>query len=106
VLIAVFAVFAIANVLNYLCLREKNKGPDFSLMFDKDQIDKLIDESTKYLQTYPNHMNALYFGAKGLIIKKRFSEAKKQLGKLSSIEPSLTEEYKDMVEYCIENEAS
>jgi len=110
IVIVLFAVFAIANVLNYLCLRKKNQAesdePKFSLMFDMDQIDELIEKSTKHLQIYPNHIDALYFGAKALIVKKQFSEAKKLLERLATLDPTISETIQDMLELCIKNEAS
>ena len=101
VVIGLFAVFVLTNVLVATTRRRKNtEEPRFGQMWDKDQLDKLIRESEEYLREYPNHQGALYFGAKALIVRKRYSEARRNLDKLSKIEPSLRSSYQDMIEEC------
>jgi hypothetical protein len=101
VVIGLFAVFVLTNVLVATTRRrEKTKEPRFGQMWDKDQLDELIRQSEQYLREYPNHQTALYFGAKALIVKKRFSEARKNLDKLSEIEPGLRSSYEELIEEC------
>ena len=108
VLIGLFGLFILLNVLCNRCKNrdKKQNEPTFSLMFDKDQLDELIEQSSKHLELYPNHSSALFFGAKALIVRKRFSEARKYLDRLSIIEPSLLDNYQDMIDDCKKHENS
>jgi cytochrome c-type biogenesis protein CcmH/NrfG len=102
VVIGLLGVFVLTNIYCYLATRQQRKSdePSFSSMWDKDQLDNLIQRSQEYLRKYPNHQSALYFGAKALIARRRFSEARINLEKLSEIEPSLRSSYQDMIDEC------
>jgi tetratricopeptide (TPR) repeat protein len=108
VLIGLFGLFILLNVLCNRCKNrdKKQNEPSFSLMFDKDQLDELIEQSSKHLELYPNHSSALFFGAKALIVRKQFTEAIKYLERLSTIEPSLLDSYQDMIDDCKKHENS
>jgi len=62
------------------------------------KLDDLIARSTDYLKEYPNNVNALYFGAKALVVRKQYKEAKERVDRLSEIEPSLKETVKEILE--------
>jgi cbb3-type cytochrome oxidase subunit 3 len=108
VLICLFALFILLNAIVYKCQNKNKKTdePNFSLMFDQDKIDDLIEKAGSHLQLYPNHTSALFFGAKALIVKQQFSEARKYLERLSVIEPSLLDRYQDMIDDCKKHENS
>jgi cytochrome c-type biogenesis protein CcmH/NrfG len=105
-LVSLFSLLILTNVICYLKRNESNKRdePAFSLMWDKDQLEELIEKARTYLQQYPNHQSALYFGAKALIVKQQFGEAAGYLERLSRIEPSLRDGYQDMIDECKRHE--
>jgi cytochrome c-type biogenesis protein CcmH/NrfG len=101
VVIGLLAVFVLTNL--YVATTRRRGKPDeprFGQMWDKNQLDELILKSEEHLREYPNHQSALYFGAKALIVRKRFSEAQRKLDKLLQIEPGLRSSYQDMIDEC------
>ena len=92
--ISLFLILIASNIVCYVLRKsEKNNDPQFDEMWNKGEIDKLIKESKKYLVKYPNHLGALYFGAKALLAKKEnLPVAKSYLKKLQNIEPGINDE--------------
>jgi len=69
---------------------ERRSGPKFTELWDRGQLDQLIEKSTAYLIEYPNHPGALCYGAKALVAKKEhLSEARARLTMLIELEPTL-----------------
>ena len=106
--IALFALLIATNVVCYFVRKnEKSIDPQFGEMWDKDQLDKLIKKSSEYLIEYPNHQNALYFGAKALVAKREnIPEAKRRLKKLLNNEPTLRESIQEIIDEIGSSESS
>lgn len=106
-LIGLFLVLVLTNVICYLTRQNTNSTEDerFREMWEKGQIDKLAEEAEQYLQKYPNNANALYFGARALILKRRFPTAKSWFRKLAEISPSLSETVSEEIQAIEELEA-
>jgi len=100
VVMALFVLVLIANFVCYFSKRRENSEDDeiFSLLWEKNQLDELVAKSEKYLQKYPNNKDALYFGAKALVVKKEYSRAKDRLDKLLQIEPGLRSSLQQMLQ--------
>ncbi len=100
---AVIALLAFLIVSTVVCnltrkREEKTESEKFPELWELGKLDDLIARSTDYLKEYPNNVNALYFGAKALVVRKQYKEAKERVGKLSEIEPSLKETVKEILE--------
>ena len=65
------------------------KRVDFSGMHERGEMDELILESGIALRKNPNNQDALYFGAKALQYKGKYSQAKEYIEKLIQVEPTL-----------------
>ena len=99
-MIALFIFVILTNVICYIVKSGEKRNDDkiFRLLWDKDELDKLIDESEAYLKNYPNNQNALFFGAKALIVRKEYTRAKSRLNTLLEIEPTLRETLEEMLD--------
>ena len=99
-MMALFIFVIITNIICYLAKRGEKRKDDaiFSLMWEKDELDQLVIKSEEYLRKYPNNLNALYFGAKALIVKKKYMKAKHRLKKLSEIEPAYKQVILEMLD--------
>ena len=99
-LIALFFLILATNIVCYFVRKGENSSdPDFSELWVKDQLDKLIRESREYLIKYPNSVDALYFGSKALVAKREgLPEAKMHLTKLLEIEPTLSKQIQEVID--------
>nr|BDD47817.1 hypothetical protein 4 [Gammaproteobacteria bacterium] len=106
--IALFALLIATNVVCYFVRKsEKDNQPKFGDMWDKDQLDVLIEKSSEYLIENPNHPGALYFGAKALIARnKNIEEARRRLTKLLHNEPTLKDSVQEILEELDSSESS
>lgn len=107
-LIGLFLALVLTNVVCYLTRRATPSSNDdrFREMWDRNQIDKLAKEAEQYLQQYPNNTNALYYGARAMVVKRRFPTAKAWLRKLSETNPSLSEMVEDEIQAIEDLEAT
>ncbi len=87
------------NVFCYFVRKSEEKNDlRFGEMWDKGELDRLINQSRDHLREYPNHQGALYFCAKALVAKREnLSEAKMYLTKLLEIEPTLSNQIQDIL---------
>jgi len=98
--IALLTVLVVSTVVCNLTRKreEKTESEKFPELWELGKLDDLIARSTDYLKEYPNNVNALYFGAKALVVRKQYNDAKERVSKLSEIEPSLKETVKEILE--------
>lgn len=106
-LIALLLIFVGGNLFCYLTRNktDSKEQPEFGEMWDKGEIDELLNESESFLKKYPNHSSALYFRAKALIARQQYIEAKKLLNKFIINYPDFKESINELLE-AIENENS
>ncbi len=79
-------------------LDDKDK-PDFSEMWYKGDLDKLITSSRKRLSNHPNDTDALFWGAKALMTKSNcLEEAKNNLEKLKNSEPAWKDHTQELID--------
>jgi len=107
---AVIALLTVLIVSTVVCnltrkAEKKTESEKFPELWELGKLDDLIVRSTDYLKEYPNNVNALYFGAKALVVRKQYIEVKERVSKLFEIEPSLKEAVKEILEE-IENAES
>jgi len=105
--IALLVIFVSGNLLCYLTRNTKSSDefPEFGAQWDKGEIDELLKDTESYLEEFPNYSSALYFRAKALIARKRYTEAKKHLNMLLLNHPEYKENVTELLEV-VENENS
>lgn len=94
-LIGLFVIFMAANIACNLAKKQNNEpvseADHYPELWDGNKLDELIERSTQHLEKYPNSVNALYFGAKALIVKGRYTEAKERVAHIEKVEPRMKE---------------
>ena len=101
----VMGLFAALVVGNFFCMRlrrssekERMDRPQFGTMWDKDQLDELLSAADRHLREYPNSQDALYFSAKALMAKGRFSEARARVERFKRLEPTMQDAWQPMLD--------
>ena len=101
----VMGLFAVLVVGNFICMRlrrtedrKRADRPQFGTMWEKDQLDELLSVADRHLSEYPNSQDALYFSAKVLIAKGRFSEARPRVERFQRLEPTMRDAWQPMLD--------
>lgn len=101
----VMGLFAGLVVGIFICMRlrridekKRTDRPQFGTMWDKDQLDELLSVADRHLREYPNSQDALYFSAKALMVKGRFSEARARVERFKRLEPTMQEAWQPMLD--------
>jgi len=93
VVICLQVVFFLTNFLCNLYNRRRQGSepfkPNFKYLWERNELDKLLEVSAKYRSQFPNSADAHYFAIKALLAKSRFLEARVLVGHLAQIEPTL-----------------
>ena len=84
---------------------EKEEADRLATLWDKDQIDQLLTESSKVRAEFPNRVDALYFGGKALMKVGQYQEAKELFIKVAEIDFTLKEDVQREIE-AIEQETA
>ena len=86
--LALLGIFVAGNIFcQYTRSKNKNYIPEFSSLWDKGEIDELLNETESYLKEFPHYSHALYFRSRALIKRKRYKEAEENLETLSKNHP-------------------
>ena len=101
----VMGLFAVLVVGNFICMRlrrseekKRTDRPQFGTMWEKDQLDELLSVADHHLREYPNSQDALYFSAKALMAKGRFSEARPRVERFQRLEPTMKDAWQPMLD--------
>ncbi|BFI95845.1 MAG: hypothetical protein RSP_13550 [Rhodanobacter sp.] len=82
-----------SSILSALYNRKRQDSDSFKSQFkylwESNELDKLLSETERYRNKFPNNVDAHYFAIKALLAKKRFSEARDLSKNLAKIEPEL-----------------
>ena len=95
--IALLAAFVITNIFCYYAKKTEAPEPDFSVLWDKGEIEELLLKAKKHLVSFPNNTSALYFYSRALITKEQYNEAKELLEKLLINEPTLKNDIQEIL---------
>ena len=101
----VMGLFTVLVVGNFICMRLRRSDqkmrkdrPQFGTMWDKNQLDELLSVADRHLREYPNSQDALYFSAKALMAKGRFSEARSRVERFKRLEPTMQDAWQPMLD--------
>mgnify|MGYP002777043258 CR=1 FL=1 len=101
----VMGMFALLIAVNLLCAyfrrsesKEQRNKPNFGTMWDKDQLDELIALSSSHLREFPNSVDALYFGARALLAKNRYEEARPLIERFKKTQPTEMDTWQPMLD--------
>jgi tetratricopeptide (TPR) repeat protein len=87
---AVIALIGLFIVTNFLCnLQQRKRKSDLLKMWDRNELDKLLEACSARRKKFPNHPDGYYFAAKALAAKHDYPAAKAMLERLMEIEPKL-----------------
>ena len=95
--IGLLAFFIVSNILCRVFNCGQPRGENFGDLWDRGEVDKLLERAELRLRERPHDIGALYYGSRALMAKGRFAEARKHLERLSAIEPSLKKECADQL---------
>ena len=89
VVIGLLAFFVLTNILCRIFGCEWSDEKVYAKMWQKGEIDKLLRAAELRLAENPHDIGALYFGARAMVARGRYDDARKHLERLSIVEPSL-----------------
>jgi hypothetical protein len=104
-LFGISSIFKIIHFFQHLN-KEIDEAPDLYDLFEKDKLDEVIKESALLLSQRPNHVAALWCGAKAYFAQENFSKAKDLATRLGKVEPSLFGEVNEFLEAIEERKAN
>ena len=90
--------FVAANILCRVFNCGQPRESKFGEMWDKGNIDELIERTQRHLQDHPHDISALYFGAKALAARGLYDSARSRLRRLMLIEPALHKECQEQLD--------
>ena len=100
VVIALLVIFIVSNLL---CnLEQRRRKSNLLKMWDRNELDELLDACALRRKKFPNHPDGYYFAAKALAAKHDYQGAKAMLERLIEIEPKLgkpTVEWIEAIDY-------
>ena len=106
-------LLVIVVICNFICnfyfnrqQKSKRDDPDFSNLWETDQIDTLLEKSEEFIKKYPNRIDAFYFRAKALKKLGKNDEAKKCYERVAQIDPSFKENVMKNIESIDEQTAA
>ena len=97
----ILVLFGISSVLKGIHFFQhwKNVSDEVDLydLFERDMIQEVISESEHILSKRPNHVAALWCGAKAYFVQDNLKKAVELATRLSKVEPSLAQEANDLI---------
>lgn len=91
IVIGMLLLFMISNILCLIIDRNDKRQQRFGEMLDRGELDKLIEKSESRLRSHPHDVGALYYGARAMMAKARYEEARANLERITLIQPTLRE---------------
>jgi hypothetical protein len=99
IVLALFGVSTVFKIIHFFqhLKKEKDDEPDLYALFERDKIEEVITQSELILSQRPNHVAALWCGAKAYFVQDNLIKAKELATRLGKVEPSLIKEANEFV---------
>lgn len=104
-LLGVIGLLLLINIIcNWNNIRREYNQPEqeevdrLAELWDKDEIEALLEESKNVREKYPNRVDALYFGGKAMVKSGQLNEARDLFSKLAEVDYTLRDEAQKQIE--------
>jgi hypothetical protein len=92
IILGLMAFFVTSNILCHIFKCGQPKEEKYGDLWQRGQIDELLEKTRSRLSEHPHDISALYFGAKALAASGMHESAMGYIRRLMLIEPTLREE--------------